>query len=121
MRGFRVEPGEIESALPRHPAVPRRPWWRRAPRTAAGATAGWSPTWCRASRGGRRSCVGAELRRFLAAALPDYMVPAAFVLLDALPLTANGKVDRARPAAPRSGWASRRAACGAAARRRSRS
>ncbi|MEU8305813.1 amino acid adenylation domain-containing protein [Actinomadura sp. NPDC048955] len=89
IRGFRVEPGEIEAALTRHPGV------REAVVTV------------REDHGpDSRRLVGylvpaaaerpspAELRRFAASRLPDYMVPAAIVLLDALPVTANGKIDR---------------------------
>jgi amino acid adenylation domain-containing protein len=85
IRGFRIEPGEIEAALLEHPAValcavlPRedRPGDRRLVAYVSPAVA---PV--------------AELRSFLSAKLPSYMVPAAFVALAGLPLNANGKVDR---------------------------
>lgn len=87
IRGFRVELGEVESVLARHPAV----------QAAAAAAPGESV--------GKRLVayyvpaypVGAsELRAHMKASLPDYMVPAAFVPLTSLPLTESGKVDRRR-------------------------
>jgi amino acid adenylation domain-containing protein len=89
VRGFRVELGEIEAALAAHPAV------REAVVTAADERlvacvvplAGQAPG-------------AAELRRFLQASLPDYMLPAAFVFLSALPLGPNGKLDRRALPAP---------------------
>ncbi|MED7949604.1 non-ribosomal peptide synthetase [Streptomyces sp. BE303] len=88
IRGFRVEPGEVESALLALDAV-----------AAAAVVAQRGP-------GGARLVAytvpapglpadSAALRAALAATLPEYLVPAAFVELDALPLTVNGKVDRA--------------------------
>ncbi|HZF08985.1 MAG TPA: amino acid adenylation domain-containing protein, partial [Thermoanaerobaculia bacterium] len=88
IRGFRIELDEIQVALAAHPGV----------REAVVLP--------REEEGGERRLVAyvvprperppavSELRDLLAARLPEYMVPAAFVLLDALPLTANGKVDR---------------------------
>ncbi len=99
MRGFRIELGEIEAALAEHPAVAESAV-AVARRCARQRPARWSPTWCR--RGG----AAPETRgaaRVPGGRLPAYMVPAAFVALDALPLTPNGKVDRdALPAPPRS-------------------
>jgi acyl carrier protein len=88
IRGFRVEPGEIEVALNAHPAVREtvvlaredEPGKRRLVAYIALAE-GTAPT-------------VSELRSFLLTTLPDYMVPSAFVFLDALPLTPNGKVNR---------------------------
>jgi amino acid adenylation domain-containing protein len=92
LRGFRIEPGEVEAALSRHPEVRE------------------CVVIVREDRPGDRRLVGyltsdsapaqRDLRAFLAARLPDYMVPSAFVVLPALPLTRTGKVDRRALPAP---------------------
>jgi len=98
IRGFRIEPGEIEAALLAHPRVAEavvvmRGDWGGERRLvaycvpAAGAAASDAP-------------LLAALRGHLAALLPDYMVPAAIVVLPELPLNASAKVDRARLPSP---------------------
>ncbi len=88
IRGFRIELGEVEATLGQHPAVHETIalTWERAPgdrRLVAYVVAepDQTPT-------------SSDLRNFLLAKLPDYMVPSTFVFLAALPLNANGKVDR---------------------------
>ncbi len=88
VRGFRIEPGEIEAALLRLPTVQ-----------------GVVVTVHEDEPGNKRlvaylvphpelaPSVG-DLRRYLQGRLPEYMIPSTFVLLDAMPLTANGKIDR---------------------------
>ena len=105
VRGYRIEPGEIESVLSSHAAI----------QLAAVV----------AQRGGSAEarlvaylvlCDGAaapepgELRAFLRSRLPDYMVPSAFVRMDALPRTSTGKLDRrALPTATRESFSGARA------------
>jgi amino acid adenylation domain-containing protein len=90
IRGHRIEAGEIEAALTQHPAV------QAAVLKAVG------------EQNYKESLVAyvvfdqkvapvptpEELRHFLSSKLPEHLVPSAFILLDALPLSANGKVDR---------------------------
>jgi aryl carrier-like protein len=81
IRGFRVELGEVEAVLDRHPDVEQAVVVASGERLLAHYVA-------------RRELEPAELRALLAAALPAFMVPAALVAHPSLPLTPNGKVDR---------------------------
>jgi len=87
VRGFRIEPAEIEATLERHPAV------RAAAVTARRDPAGETRLAAYVVPDGPPPAAG-ELRRFAGETLPDHMIPAAFVTLAALPLTRNGKLDR---------------------------
>jgi amino acid adenylation domain-containing protein len=94
LRGFRVELGEVEASLREHPGVAdavvaARPGPAGEPRLVGYVVA----------RPGQ-AADAAALRALLRAKLPDYMVPQAFVTLDALPLSPNGKVDRNALPAP---------------------
>ncbi len=98
VRGYRVEPGEVEAVLARHPGI-----------EAAAVVA-------RDDGGGRKRLVAyavprapslnpAEVRAFLAAALPEPLVPSALVFLESLPLTPRGKLDRRALPAPEADFA----------------
>ena len=89
LRGFRIEPGEIESALLRSPAISE------------------ALVICREDSPGNQQLVGycvpaegkkippiTELRRMLVESLPDYMIPSTFVEIEKIPLNANGKRNR---------------------------
>jgi amino acid adenylation domain-containing protein len=92
VRGFRIELGEIEAALSRHSQV------RQAAVVVRDDGAGSRQIVAYLVADQRDACSPAQLREHLRAMLPEYMVPAAFVFLDTLPLTSNNKVDaRALP------------------------
>ncbi|MFC5181381.1 non-ribosomal peptide synthetase [Actinomadura harenae] len=90
LRGFRIEPGEIESALARHETVADAAVVLRDERLIAYAVPATPGTELDAS----------DLRRFVGETLPTHMVPATVVTLDVLPLTSNGKLDRKALPAP---------------------
>jgi len=88
IRGNRIEVGEIEAALTQHPAV------RSAVVTAIGKHNNQEYLVVYVVPKQKPEPTFAELRSFLKAKLPNYMIPSACVFLDVLPLSANGKVDR---------------------------
>ena len=88
IRGFRIEVGEIEAVLNQHPAV------REVAVVARENRAGENQLVAYIVLRQQVTTTVSDLRSFMKAKLPDYMTPAAFVLLDLIPLTPNGKVDR---------------------------
>ncbi|WP_244967360.1 non-ribosomal peptide synthetase [Streptomyces cacaoi] len=96
LRGFRIEPGEIERRLAEHPAVRDCAVLLREDQPGTSRLVAYTVLRDDRQPGDAR----AELARHCAATLPDFMVPSAFVTLDALPVTANGKLDRKALPAP---------------------
>jgi amino acid adenylation domain-containing protein len=88
IRGFRIELGEIEALLASHPQI-----WETVV-IVRDDTTGDKRLVAYIVPQSEKTITINEIRQFLKAKLPSYMIPNAFVILDALPLTANGKIDR---------------------------
>ncbi|MEU1130579.1 amino acid adenylation domain-containing protein [Streptomyces sp. NPDC005900] len=96
IRGFRVEPDEVSAALTGHPGIGQAAVVVREDRPGDKTLVAYYVP----GRGARDAPSSAELRAHLERTLPAYMLPAAFVELDRLPLNANGKLDRRALPAP---------------------
>ncbi len=88
IRGFRIELGEIESALRQHPSLREAVAMAREDKTGAKRLVAY------VTLGEEPAPTVSELRAFLKGKLPEHMTPSAFVFLEAMPLSPNGKVNR---------------------------
>jgi amino acid adenylation domain-containing protein len=103
IRGFRIEPGEIEAVLAEHPVVAESFVMARDFGAAGRQLVAYVVAHNAHDAHSTDDADGIDvpaLKRHLAARLPEYMVPAAIVTLDAFPLTPNGKIDRRALPAP---------------------
>jgi amino acid adenylation domain-containing protein/non-ribosomal peptide synthase protein (TIGR01720 family) len=98
IRGFRIELGEVEAALGEHPSI--REALVLTSEDGDGSDGGNLRLVAYAVAEAGETPAPAELRGFLKEKLPEYMIPSAFVMLDALPLTPHGKFDRRALPAP---------------------
>jgi amino acid adenylation domain-containing protein len=94
VRGYRVELGEVEATLARHPGL------KEVVALVREVAPGDRRLVAYVVASGDRAPDVSELHRFVRDRLPEYMIPSAFVVLPALPLTHNGKVDRKALPAP---------------------
>ncbi|MFG2188557.1 non-ribosomal peptide synthase/polyketide synthase [Nocardia iowensis] len=90
IRGFRIEPGEVESVLAQHPSVSRAVVVAHHTETGGKQLVGYVVP----DRTGAEAIDAGQVRRFAAELLPEYMVPAAVLVIDTVPLTVSGKLDR---------------------------
>lgn len=98
IRGIRIEPGEISSVLNQHPLIKTSIVIAREDQPGDKKLVAYFVT------NSQKTSLNSELRQFLKQKLADYMIPAAFVRLESLPMTANGKIDRRALPAPEIYW-----------------
>jgi amino acid adenylation domain-containing protein len=94
IRGFRIELGEIEAVLGQHPAIRETVLLAREEETGEKRLVAYVVP------AQEQAPTVVELRGYLSEKLPEYMIPSVFTILDEMPLTPNGKVDRKRLPAP---------------------
>ncbi len=100
VRGFRVEPGEVEAALAAHPEVRQAAVVVREDRPGDRRLVAYVVTVTQSAVPARSGEIAGSLREWLGERLPEFMVPSVVVPVGALPLTPNGKLDKAALPSP---------------------